>query len=69
MLCMATSMRVQLSKDTLDSLENVSNEKISRNADEIIQKVCDIASGNCNHKGKAWLESEIEKGEKKDESS
>jgi len=62
-------MRVQLSEDVINSLENISGEKIVRNGEAVIQKVCDLASGNCNHKGKAWLESEIDEGEKKDESS
>ena len=62
-------MKIQVSPDTIQSLETLSGKKITRNGDEIIQQVCDIASENCGQKGKAWLEPDsIEKGEK-DESS
>ena len=50
-------MRVQLSESTIDSLENLTGKKVSKNGDEIIQRVCDIASGDCNKTG-AWVEPE-----------
>jgi len=62
-------MKIQLSQDTIQSLEDLTKTKISRNGDAVIQQVCDIASKNCNQNGKAWLEPEIDEGEKKDESS
>lgn len=62
-------MRIQLSQDTINSLEDLSGKKISRNGDTVIQEVCDIASQNCEQKGKAWLEPDSSEKEEKDESS
>jgi len=57
-------VRIQLSPETIDSLENLTGKKITRNGDEVVQQACDLASGNCNQKGKAWLEPDnSEKGE------
>ena len=52
-------MRITVSDDTLESLEKVTGQKISKNGDEIIQQVCDLASNSCGQKGKAWIEPEI----------
>lgn len=62
-------MKVQLSQDTIQSLEDLTKTKISRNGDAVIQQVCDIASKNCNQKGKAWLEPDNSKKEEEDASS
>lgn len=62
-------MRIQLSQDVIDSLENLSGKKITRNGDAVIQQVCDIASKNCGDRGKAWLETDNSEKEEKDESS
>ena len=59
-------MRVQLSESTLDSLENLTGKKVSKNGDEIIQRVCDMATRDCQKTG-AWVESEPK--EKKDGNS
>ena len=59
-------MRVQLSESTVDSLESITGEKVSKNGDEIIQRVCDMVSGDCQKTG-AWVESEPK--EKKDDNS
>ena len=50
-------MRVQLSDSTIDSLENLTGKKVSKNGDEVIQHVCDMAAGDCEKTG-AWVESE-----------
>lgn len=55
-------MKVQLSQDTIQSLEDLTKTKISRNGDAIIQRVCDMASGDCPKTG-AWLEPEPKESE------
>lgn len=62
-------MRIQISENTIQSLEDLTRTKISRNGDAIIQKVCDIASKNCNQKGKVWLEPDNSEKEEEDASS
>lgn len=62
-------MRIQLSQDTINSLEDLSGKKITRNGDAIIQQICDEALGNCGKKGKAWLEPDRSEKEDEDESS
>ena len=62
-------MKVQLSQDTIQSLEDLTKTKISRNGDAVIQQVCDIASKNCNQNGKAWLEPDNSEKEKKNAGS
>lgn len=59
-------MRILLSESTLDSLENLTGKKVSKNGDEIVQRVCDMAAGDCQKAG-AWLEPEPK--ESKNESS
>jgi len=50
-------MKVTLQPETVESLENLTGKKITRNGDEVVQQVCDIASGGCEQTG-AWVEPE-----------
>lgn len=50
-------MKVSLKPETVESLENLTGKKITRNGDEVVQRVCDMATGDCQKNG-AWVEPE-----------
>ncbi len=60
-------LKINLSKDTIQSLEDASGKKISRNGDEVVQQVCDQALQNCGKKGTAWVEPDILEKEEQNE--
>ena len=62
-------MKVKLSDSTLDSLEAVTGKKITRNGDQVIQELCDKASGGCRPKQGAWMEPDTNEMEKQNDSS
>ncbi len=39
-------MKIQLSDDTVSALEEVSGKKITRNGDQVIREVCEMAENN-----------------------
>jgi len=39
-------MKVQLSDDTVSALEEVSGKKITRNGDQVIREVCEMAENS-----------------------
>ena len=55
-------MKITMKPETVESLENITGKKITRNGDEAVQRVCDIASGGCQKTG-AWLEPEPKESE------
>jgi len=53
-------MRISLSPETLDALEELTETKITRNGDAVIQKVCEMAEESKKPNSKCWVELEAE---------
>ena len=58
-------MKVTLKPEVVRDLEDLTGKKMTRNGNEIISQVCDMA--DCTPREAAWLEPDPEEeGEKKD---
>ncbi len=44
-------MKVTLKPETVESLEDLTGKKISRNADQVVQEVCEMADEENGNKG------------------
>ena len=60
-------MKITITPEVVDSLEELTGKKITRNGNQIIQEVCDKASGGCGQKQGAWLEADTNETEKQNE--
>jgi len=60
-------MKIQLSPECVQSLEEITGKKITRNGNEIIQEVADIAESVQKPDSACWMESDCSEQDEKKE--
>ena len=59
-------MKLTLRPSTVENLEELAGEKISRNGDAVIQKVCEMAEKNNRPDEPCWVEADESGSQKED---